>query len=43
MNQITAEDLNKYISNKKDLYDLLEGDEFGYYLPSRKCPALTVK
>lgn len=43
MEEINIEELNHYIDNKKTLYDLLTGEEYGYYLPNIKSNSLTVE
>lgn len=42
MNEFTAQKLNQYLTNEKEVYDLLESKEIGFFLPSMKCSALTI-
>lgn len=42
MESVNADELNKYITKKKELYDLLSSEEIGFYLPPFNSPCLTV-
>ena len=42
MEEVPAYELNNYLTEKKDLYELLTGQEFNYYLPSMKSNCLSV-
>ena len=36
-------EINKYLTEKKDIYELLSGEDFNYYLPPLNSNAITIE